>query len=81
MLDVLEDAGLRLYYVAGRGAQEEFAPNFRELLAGSSYSYRRLDRQARDLLLFDRREDEFVLALRDDDIKSLLGPNVSPANA
>jgi FkbM family methyltransferase len=80
MLDVLEDAGLTLYYVAGHPAKDEFAPSFHELLTGSSYSYRRLDSQARDLLLFDRREDEFVLALRHDNIKSLLGPNVSPAN-
>ena len=82
MLDALEDAGLTLYYVAGHHAfaREEFACSFQELLAGSAYSYRKLDRQARDLLLFDRWGDEFVLALRHDDIKSLLGPNVSPAN-
>jgi hypothetical protein len=30
------------------------------------------------LLLFDRREDKFVLALHHDDIESLLGPSVSP---
>jgi FkbM family methyltransferase len=77
LLDALEDAGLTLYYVAGhRGAE----PDFQALLAGRAYSYRRLDRQARDLLLFDRREDEFVLALRHDDIESLLGPNVPPTN-
>ena len=80
MLDVLEDAGLTLYYVAGHPAKEEFAPNFQELLTGSSYSYRRLDSRARDLLLFDRRENEFVLALRHDDIESLLGPSVSLSN-
>jgi FkbM family methyltransferase len=79
MLDVLEDAGLTLYYVAGHPAREE-RPRFQELLAGREYSYRRLDRQARDLLLFDRREDEFVLALRHDDIESLLGPSISPVN-
>jgi len=79
MLDALEDAGLTLYYVAGLHAYN-LATDFPELLAGRGYSYRKLDRQARDLLLFDRREDEFVLALRHDDIESLLGPNVSPAN-
>ena len=81
MLDALEDAGLTLYYVAGHHAFfKKLATNFQELLAGRGYSYRKLDRQARDLLLFDRREDEFVLALRHDDIESLLGPNVSPSN-
>jgi FkbM family methyltransferase len=84
MLDALEDAGLTLYYVAGLHGfykpEYNLASDFRELLAGRAYSYRRLDRQARDLLLFDRREDEFVLALRHGDIESLLGPNVSPAN-
>lgn len=81
MLDVLEDAALMLYYGAGHHAypKEEFACDFQELLAGSAYSYRKLERQARDLLLFDR-EDEFVLALRHDDIELLLGPNVSAAN-
>jgi hypothetical protein len=44
------------------------------------FSYRRLDRQSRDLLLFDRREDEFVLALRHDNIESLLGPNTVAGN-
>jgi FkbM family methyltransferase len=77
MLDALEDAGLTLYYVAGHhGAYSDF----QALLAGKSYSYRRLDRQARDLLLFDRRQDEFVLALRHDDVESLLGQNVASAN-
>ena len=80
MLDALEDAGLTLYYVAGHHGFHKLAIDFRELLAGRGYSYRRLDRQARDLLLFDRREDEFVLALRHDHIESLLGPSVSPAN-
>jgi len=81
MLDALEEAGLTLYYVAGHHAFYKLAsPDFRELLAGRAYSYRKLDRQARDLLLFDRRQDEFVLALRRDDIESLLGPNVSPDN-
>jgi hypothetical protein len=80
MLDALEDAGLTLYYVAGHHAGEELWPDLQELLAGRAYSYRKLDRQARDLLLFDRRQDEFVLALRHGDIESLLGPNVSPAN-
>ena len=79
MLDALEDAGLTLYYVAGHRGNEE-SVGFQELLAGKGYSYRKLDRPARDLLLFDRREDEFVLALRHDDIESLLGPNMSPAN-
>ena len=79
MLDVLEDSGLTLYYVAGlhdRGNE----PDLQELLAGRAYSYRKLHGQARDLLLFDRRQDEFVLALRHGDIESLLGPSVSPAN-
>jgi FkbM family methyltransferase len=82
MLDVLEDAGLTLYYVAEhRGAGERGKePDLQELLAGRAYSYRKLDRQARDLLLFDRREDAFVLAFRHGDIETLLGPNVSPAN-
>ena len=82
MLDTLEDAGLTLYYVAGHHAFNKFASksDFRKMLAGGAYSYRRLDCQARDLLLFDRREDEFVLALRHDDVESLLGPNVSRAN-
>jgi hypothetical protein len=78
MLDALEDAGLTLYYVAGHSGRD--TPDFQELLAGRGYSYRRLDRQARNLLLFDRSHDEFVLALRHDDIESLLGPNVSPPN-
>jgi FkbM family methyltransferase len=81
LLDALEDAGLTLYYVAGHSAAgSEFEPDFQELLAGRAYSYRTLDRQARDLLLFDRSRDEFVLALRHDDIESLLGPSVCPAN-
>ena len=80
MLDALEDAGLALYYVAGHWAGEGLWPDFQELLAGRAYSYRRLDRKARDLLLFDRRQDEFVLALRHDDVESLLGSNVVPAN-
>jgi FkbM family methyltransferase len=81
MLDALEDAGLTLYYVAAHKWEKwEQETDFRELLAGRAYSYRKLDRQARDLLLFDRRVDKFVLALRHDDIESLLGPNVSAAN-
>jgi FkbM family methyltransferase len=82
MLDVLEDAGLTLYYVAEhRGAGERGKePDLQELLAGRAYSYRKLDRQVRDLLLFDRREDAFVLAFRHGEIETLLGPNVSPAN-
>ena len=79
MLDALEDAGLTLYYVAGLHNLRK-VPDLQELLAGRAFSYRKLDRQARDLLLFDRREDEFVLAFRHGDIESLLGPNVSPAN-
>jgi FkbM family methyltransferase len=80
MLDALEDSGLTLYYVAGHRANDEGFACFEELLAGAGYSYRKLDRQARNLLLFDRRDDEFVLALRHDDIGSLLGPSVSPGN-
>ena len=57
MLDVLEDAALMLYYGAGHHAypKEEFACDFQEPLAGSAYSYRKLERQARDLLLFAAR--------------------------
>jgi FkbM family methyltransferase len=79
MLDALEDAGLTLYYVAGHHGAEDW-PDFQALLAGRAYSYRRLDRPARHLLLFGRMQDEFVLALRHDDVESLLGPNVTPAN-
>jgi FkbM family methyltransferase len=84
LLDALEDAGLTLYYVAGHSAayyaSYESAPEFQELLRGTGYSYRKLDTQARDLLLFDRSQDEFVLALRHEDIESLLGPSLSPDN-
>ncbi len=83
MLDAIEDAGLSLYYVAGHSVSNkeiEFAPKFEELLLGKGYSYRRLDRPARDLLLFDRNSDEFVLGLRDIDIASLLGPSGSASN-
>jgi FkbM family methyltransferase len=80
MLDALEDAGLTLYYVAGHHKNDGGSAYFEQLLAGAGYSYRKLDRQARDLLLFNRREDEFVLALRHDDIESLLGPSISPRN-
>lgn len=79
MLDALEEAGLTLYYVAGH-QDIGWMAEFQELLAGTAYSYRKLDRQSRDLLLFDRSQDEFVLALRHHDIEALLGPNVSPSN-
>lgn len=80
-LDALENAGLKLHYVAGhsRGAPKYARPDFQELTAGRGYSYRRLDRQARDLLLFDRL-DEFVIALRHDSIEALLGPSASFTN-
>jgi FkbM family methyltransferase len=81
MLDALEEAGLTLYYVAGHSISNQFAPDFKELLAGRAYSYRRLDGATRDLLLFDRTRDEFVLAIRRDNIESILGPSVFPSNA
>ncbi len=80
MLDALEDAGLTLYYVGGHSKSNESAPDFQELITGSPFSYRRLDRQSRDLLLFDRGSDEFVLALRNEDIESVLGPSLSAPN-
>lgn len=78
LLDALEDGGLTLYYVAGHSGSIEMP--FQELMAGKSFSYRRLDRAARDLLLFDRGQDEFIIGLRHNNIEALLGPSVSASN-
>jgi FkbM family methyltransferase len=78
ILDALEDAGLTLFYIGGHSGSVE--KPFEDLMAAKAFSYRRLDRQARDLLLFDRGQDEFILALRNDDIGSLLGSSASPVN-
>lgn len=78
MLDALESAGLTLYYVAGQSRKEPHA--FDALLAGSGFLYRRLDRASRDLLLFDRADDEFVFATRRGHIEDLLGPSADASN-
>lgn len=78
VLDALEDSGLTLYYIGGHN-HPHFGPEYRDLAAGRSFAYRKLDRQARDLLLFDR-SDEFILATRSSDCESLLGPSTVPAN-
>jgi FkbM family methyltransferase len=87
ILDSLEEAGLTLYQVAGHtphsgdsGDPLECAPDFRELLAGRGYCYRRLDRRVRDPMMFDRSQEIFVLGLRCDDVGSLLGPSIPPPN-
>jgi hypothetical protein len=84
LLDALEESELTLYHVAGHreaghSARLGSAPQFGELLAGRGFCYRRLDRQGRDQMLFDRH-DTFVLGLRHTDIVSLLGPSIPPAN-
>jgi FkbM family methyltransferase len=81
MLDALEESGLALYHVAGHIEPFQSASDFGELLAGRGYCYRRLDRRVRDLMLFDRSQDTFVLGLRNHDIEALLGPSILPANA
>jgi FkbM family methyltransferase len=85
VLDVLEEAGLKLYYIAGQSSMVDGAvepPNFEELVAGQGFGYCRLDRASRRLLLFDRSHDEFVLALRcgEADVKALLGESVTQVN-
>ena len=84
LLDTLEEAGLTLFYIAGQSSLLDGGvppPDFAELLAGRGFTYRLLDKAARQLLLFDRSHDEFILALRDaDEIEPLLGKSVSPPN-
>ena len=73
ILDTLEACGLTVFYVSGH--RRTHADRFQEFLNTDTFSYMRLDRQTRELLLFDRREDIFLLASRSDDIESLLGPS------
>lgn len=74
LLTLFEEAGFHVFHVAGhryRGSGE-----LRRFLETAGFAYRRLDARTRDLLLFDRPGDIFLLCSRTPDLEPLLGRSV-----
>jgi FkbM family methyltransferase len=74
ILMLLERLGFHVFYMAGhryRGSEQLG----RALEAG--FAYRRLDADSRDLLLFDRPLDVFLLCSKTPDLETILGPSVA----
>jgi FkbM family methyltransferase len=73
ILMLLERLGFHVFYVAGHryegwGSKQAQQPGF---------AYRRLDSSNRDLLLFDRPIEVFLLCSKKPDLEGVLGPSVA----
>lgn len=73
ILDDLEDAGFHCYYVAGH--RYTWSDGLKVFMESGRFAYQPLTRQTRDLLLFDRHGDIFVLAAKQA-VEPILGPSV-----
>lgn len=73
ILDTLEEAGFRLYYVAGH--RYTWSDGLRVFLETGRFAYQPLTRESREMLLYDRHGDIFVLASKLP-VESLIGESV-----
>lgn len=73
ILDLLEDAGFRTYFVAGH--RYTWSDGLQAFLASGQFAYRPLTRETRDLLLFDKFTEIFVVASKRP-LEEVLGPAV-----
>ncbi|MBI3148679.1 MAG: FkbM family methyltransferase [Betaproteobacteria bacterium] len=73
ILDLIEDAGFRLYYVAGH--RYTWSGGLKVFLETGRFAYQALTRDTREMLLYDRHGDIFVLAAKEP-IEPLLGESV-----
>ncbi len=77
VLDMLEDCGFHLYYVAGH--RYSWSDGLHYFMQTGGFAYRPLTRDNRELLLFDRTNHLFVLACRQP-VEAVLGePVTDPA--
>jgi FkbM family methyltransferase len=72
ILDELEDAGFRNYYVAGH--RYTYSDGLKLFLESGRFSYQPLTRETREMLLFDRSTQVFVLSVKFP-LESVLGPS------
>jgi FkbM family methyltransferase len=73
ILDSLEEAGFHCYYVAGH--RYTWSDGLKLFMESGRFAYQPLTRQTRDMLLFDRHADVFVLAAKQP-LEAILGPAV-----
>ncbi len=80
ILTILEQSGLYLFYVAGHRYRR--SDGLQQFLESGTFAYRRLDESTKDLLLFDRHVDIFVLGSKVADLEPILGASrMDPALA
>ena len=73
ILDTLEEAGFSNYYVAGH--RYTWSDGLRIFMDTGRFAYQALTRETRDLLLFDRFSEVFILAAKPA-LEPILGPAV-----
>ena len=79
LLDLLEEYGFSLYYVAGH--RWERNSGISAYLEEGRFAYVPLTRETRQFLLFDRPLDVLILASKAADLAALLGPAVDICTA
>lgn len=72
ILDMLEDAGFRLYYVAGH--RYTWSDGMRRFFETGRFAWQPLTRETRGILLFDRHNHLFILASKTP-MEELVGPS------
>ena len=77
ILDLLEECGFSNYYVAGH--RYSWSDGLHSFLESGRFAYRPLNRETRDLLLFDRSNHLFVLASKEDPVRFLGEPVTDPS--
>lgn len=73
ILDMLEDAGFRNYYVAGH--RYTWSDGLKTFQDSGRFTYQPLTRETRAMLLFDRHADVFVLSSKQA-LEPILGPSI-----
>lgn len=73
ILDLLEEAGFRTYYVAGH--RYTWSDGMQVFFDTGRFAYQPLTRQTRGMLLFDRHNQMFILASKRP-LEGVLGPSI-----
>ena len=78
ILDMLEEAGFRNYYIAGH--RYTWSDGMRKFFETGQFAYQPLTRENRGMLLFDRHNHVFVLSSKTP-LEDLIGPSILDPSA
>lgn len=78
ILDMLEEAGFKNYYVAGH--RYTWSDGMRKFFETGKFAYQPLTRETRGMLLFDRHNHVFVLSSKRP-LEDLIGPSILDPSA